>query len=204
MRTFLGIMSAVSVLLLVGCVGSVDESASAKDEDEAAGDGVADGPVAEDAEELIAGWCNFQNTWPSASSTYEAQAITAINKYRATGAMCDGTLRPPVPALVLGTKLRCAARFHSKDMATHNFFDHNGSAGETPWTRLSNAGFVGAAAEGISAGYTTEPASMVAGLMSDSHCNGIMSPDYTRVGVGYVYSSTSKYRVYWTVDYGAP
>ena len=198
MRTFIGLMGAVSALLLVGCVGSVDESASAKDE--AAGNGVADGPVAEDGEAVVAGFCNFQNTWNSAWATNEQAALDEINKNRLNGAYCQGKFMKPGTTLTMGPNIRCAARYHSQDMAIHNFVDHPGTNGDTPMSRLNAAGVMWSGeAEACAGGYTVAK-TMVQKLMSDGHCQAIMSSAYSRVGIGYDYKNYG----FWTVDFVSP
>jgi uncharacterized protein YkwD len=97
----------------------------------------------------------------------------------------------------------CAARKHSKDMGTNNFFGHMGSNGSTFSQRVTWAGYTWrAAAENISAGHTTPSAVVNAWMASAGHCNNIMNPAYRHLGVGYSDHSTSTYKVYWTQNFG--
>jgi uncharacterized protein YkwD len=205
MRKVLSFVVVAAMSTLVGCTGEVvdepfediDESLSVDLETEALID-----PVEQD---LIAGWCNFQNTWPSASVTFENDVLKLVNQRRAAGATCGGVAKPPVPALTSNSLLRCAARFHSKDMGDKNFFSHTGSNGSTFTTRINNAGYTWTAAgENIAAGQTT-PANVVTGWMaSTGHCNNIMNGNFKNLGVGYYYKSTATYKHYWTQDFGKP
>jgi uncharacterized protein YkwD len=144
-------------------------------------------------------------TWTTGWTDFENQVLTLVNQKRAAGATCGGVYKPPVPALSLDTRLRCASRKHSKDMAVNNFFSHTGSNGSTPFQRMTSAGYVWrAAAENIGAGYSTPAAAVNGWMNSTGHCNNIMSASYKHLGVGYYYrASGSTYAHYWTQDFGA-
>jgi uncharacterized protein YkwD len=205
MRKVLSFVVVAAMSTLVGCTGEVvdepfediDESLSVDLETEALID-----PAEQDA---IAGWCDFQNTWNSSWTTLENSVLTLVNQRRAAGATCGGVAKPPVPALTSNAKLRCAARFHSRDMANKNFFSHTGSNGSTFVNRIDNAGYVWTAAgENIAAGQTTA-ANVVNGWMaSTGHCNNIMNGNFKNLGVGYSYNAAATYDHYWTQDFGKP
>lgn len=159
----------------------------------------------DDVDPSLAGYCDSVTTWDSAWASFETQVITKINQRRAAGASCGGTWKKPVPALALNTKLRCAARRHSKDMGVNNFTSHTGSQGQTPWDRIKAAGYnYSTAAENIAWGYNT-PSAVVDGWMkSAGHCLNIMNGAFTHVGVGYYYRSSSDWKHYWTQNFGKP
>jgi len=98
-----------------------------------------------------------------------------------------------------------AARSHSKDMACNSFFSHTGSDGSSPSSRISREGYSwSAVAENIAAGYG-DPATVVAGWMgSQGHKDNILNPNYTEIGIGYVYVAGSPYGAYWTADFARP
>jgi uncharacterized protein YkwD len=153
----------------------------------------------------IAGYCDGVATWNSTWVSFENQVLTLVNQKRAAGASCGGVYKPPAPALTLDTRLRCAARVHSKDMGTNNFFSHTGSNGSTPWQRITNAGYVySTAGENIAAGYSSPSAVVDSWMKSTGHCNNIMNPSFVHLGVGYFYASGSTYGHYWTQDFGRP
>ena len=109
----------------------------------------------EEPAELVA-WCEDVVSWNQTWSEYEAQVLVLVNQKRAAGATCGGVAYPPVPALTLDERLRCAARKHSKDMSVNGFFSHTGSDGSTPWARMNSAGYTYTrAAENIAAGCST-------------------------------------------------
>ena len=71
------------------------------------------------------------------NASYEDQVLVLINQRRASGATCGGTAYPPVPALTMNGNLRTAARGHSEDMATQNYFSHTSLDGRTFSQRIS-------------------------------------------------------------------
>ncbi|ADO70971.1 CAP domain-containing protein [Stigmatella aurantiaca] len=151
-------------------------------------------------------YCDDVTTWDANWANFESQVLTLVNQRRAAGASCGGVSKPAVPALALDTRLRCASRKHSKDMAVNNFFSHTGTGNTTPWDRMASAGYTSytSAGENIAAGQTT-PAAVVTGWMnSTGHCNNIMNGSFKKLGVGYYYRAGSTYGHYWTQDFGAP
>lgn len=127
-----------------------------------------------------------------------------MNQRRAAGATCGGTTYGPAPALAVSATLRVAARSHSEEMATHNYFSHTSYDGRTFSQRISAAGYTGASpwGENIAAGQSS-PAAVVNGWMnSTGHCANIMNPSYRAIGVGYGYRAASNYGHYWTQDFG--
>lgn len=110
-----------------------------------------------------------------------------------------------LPRFSNSEKITQAALRHSNDMADNNFFSHTGSDGSTAGDRLEDACYKWwAYGEIIAAGYTT-PASVVDAWMGSSGHRGIiLDPQYTEFGAGYAYKSSSRYKHYWTVDFGLP
>lgn len=141
--------------------------------------------------------------WNTKWASLEAQVLTLVNQKRAAGATCGGVAKPPVPALTLDTKLRCAARNHARDMATQNYFSHTSLDGRQFFQRITDAGYTWTSVgENIAAGQATA-ASVVAGWMtSTGHCNNIMNGTYKHLGVGYAYKVTATYDHYWVQDFG--
>jgi uncharacterized protein YkwD len=143
--------------------------------------------------------------WPAAYASLEQQILVETNRRRALGASC-GTKGSfgPAPALVMQSQLQWAARKHSKDMATNNYFSHTNLAGKSPFDRMRAEGYRGGTmGENIAAGNGTAAATMDQWMKSDGHCANIMNKSYTQLGVGYWYSATSTYRHYWTQNFGA-
>jgi uncharacterized protein YkwD len=150
-------------------------------------------------------YCDDVATWDTNWASLESQVLTLVNQRRAAGATCGGVAKPPARALTLDTRLRCAARKHSRDMGTNNFMSHTGSNGSTPWQRITAAGYTyTSAAENIAAGYATASAVVNGWMASTGHCNNIMNPNLVHLGVGYFYAPASTYKHYWTQDFGRP
>jgi len=143
--------------------------------------------------------------WPAAYALLEQQVLEETNKRRAVGADCrtKGKFGPAAP-LVMQSQLQWAARKHSKDMATNNYFSHTNLAGKSPFDRMRAEGYKGGyMGENIAAGNGTAAATVTQWMNSDGHCANIMNKTYTQLGVGYWYSATSTYRHYWTQNFGA-
>jgi len=193
--------------MLVGCgaeepIEVTDEGALSHVEEPGLEEAVA---IDDDSSSAVSGYCDDVTTWDSSWANFEAEVLTLVNQRRAAGATCGGVAKAPAPALTLDTRLRCAARKHSKDMGVNDFFSHTGSNGSTPWQRMNDAGYTySTAGENIAAGYST-PSAVVTGWMnSTGHCNNIMNPNFVHLGVGYYYDSSSPYYRYWTQDFGKP
>ena len=149
--------------------------------------------------------CRDPSTWPSAWTQFEDQVLTLTNQHRAAGANCGATPFPACTgALADNAMLRQAARCHSLDMATQNYFSHTGLDGSDPGDRIAATGYRAFTwGENIAAGYTT-PQQVVDGWMnSEGHCHNIMNCNFVHLGVGYGFDSGSTYDHYWTQDFGA-
>ncbi len=143
--------------------------------------------------------------WPAAYATLEQQVLEETNKRRALGADCRTKGRfPPAPPVTGHPLLQAAARKHSQDMALKGYFAHNNLAGLTPFDRMKAEGYKGGTmGENIAAGNATAVKTVDQWMNSDGHCANIMNAKYTQLGVGYFYSATSKYKHYWTQNFGA-
>jgi uncharacterized protein YkwD len=151
-------------------------------------------------------YCDDVASWDANWAAFENEVLTLVNQRRQAGATCGGVAKPAVGKVDLDTRLRCAARKHSKDMAVNNFFSHTGTGNTQPWDRMKSAGYsYNAAAENIAANQTTAAAVMNTWMNSTGHCNNIMNGSYKKLGVGYYYrASGATYKHYWTQNFGAP
>jgi uncharacterized protein YkwD len=110
-----------------------------------------------------------------------------------------------IPALVNNNQLHNAAIRHSQDMACNNFVSHTGSDNSDPGDRITAAGYdYSTWGENVAAGYTSPSSVVDAWMDSTGHRANILNPNFTEIGIGYVYSSASDYDHYWTTDFGAP
>ncbi len=127
----------------------------------------------------------------------ERQILKLINRERSSR-----KLEP----LTWSDALSQAARRHSSDMATHDFFDHVSSDKSDYRARIDATCYAWSTiGENIGGGYQGDAAKMVDGWMrSPPHRASILNPDYTEAGVGYAANAKSSFRHYWTVNFGAP
>lgn len=141
----------------------------------------------------------------SAMAEKELQMVTLVNEARATGYTCGQYgYFPPAPPLGPQDLLAAAAQAHSDDMVANDFFSHTGSDGSEPWDRMSEQGYRWSrAGENIAAGYSDAAAATRGLLDSPGHCQNIMNPAFTEIGVG-VATGDSDYGIYWTQKFGTP
>jgi len=123
---------------------------------------------------------------------------------RAEGA--DGGLHgsfPPAGPVMMNRELQVAARCHSTDMTSENFFSHTGSDGSSFSQRARRAGYGGGPrGENIAAGNGTAAATVTQWVNSDGHCRNLMNASIDRMGIGYSYDRSVRYRHYWTMKTG--
>jgi uncharacterized protein YkwD len=107
-------------------------------------------------------------------------------------------------SLTANSALGNAARAHSTDMSTNNFFSHTGSNGSSFWDRIIGAGYApSSGAENIAAGQRS-PSEVVASWMNSAGHKANILGAYTDIGAGYANCAASMYGSYWTVDFGTP
>ena len=133
------------------------------------------------------------------------RVLELANEARAHARRCGSKSFAAVPPLTLAPKLTRAAREHSKDMAKHNEFEHQGSDGSSPPDRATRAGYVWrTVGENIAAGATSADEVMEGWLASPGHCENLMDPRFTETGIGYAVDARSESGVYWTQMFGVP
>ena len=142
--------------------------------------------------------------FPTSWTAFEDEVLARTNQTRAQGVVCGNQSMPPAPPVAPNSQLQAAARAHSRDMATRNFFDHSNPDGRDPSDRARSAGynstFVG---ENIAAGQTTPAEVVQAWIKSPGHCVNMMDPRYKVLGVGYFFEGQGdEFHHYWTQDFG--
>jgi uncharacterized protein YkwD len=145
-------------------------------------------------------YCPAVADWDDGWADFEREVADLVNERRSEGGVCgNGSFGPSGP-LSMDTKLRCAARNHSRDMATRGYFDHVSPDGDDIADRLARAGFEWSAiGENIARGQES-PAEVMQGWMdSPGHCANILEPRFDFIGVGYLGDGA-----YWTQTFGAP
>ncbi len=130
-----------------------------------------------------------------------------MNQVRAAGANCGSKgVFAPAAALTWNPKLTDAASAHSIDMAAKNYFSHTSADGRTLGDRVNATGYAwGGLGENIAAGYVGINSVMDGWVASDGHCENLMNPSLTEVGLACAPGvSGSSYSTYWTMDLGKP
>ncbi|UQA60665.1 CAP domain-containing protein [Polyangium aurulentum] len=142
-------------------------------------------------------------SWPAEAASMEQQVLEAVNARRAAGAKCGGRSFKPAPPMTMHPALRSAARNHSLDMATRNYFDHVTPEGRTVDQRVQKVGFAGTlVGENIASGRDTAAGAVEQWMASPGHCTNIMRPDFRHLGVGYAARQGSRFTHYWTMVFG--
>jgi uncharacterized protein YkwD len=144
-------------------------------------------------------YCPKVEEWDEPWAEFEREVVSLVNQRRSEGGVCGGPAFGASAPLSVDSALRCAARNHSLDMATRDFFDHENPDGEAPEDRITRAGFEWSAiGENIAQGQPTPAEVMDDWMASTGHCANILDPRFEFIGVGY-YGSGSL----WTQTFGA-
>ena len=131
--------------------------------------------------------------------------LDLTNSARAEGRQCGREPFGAAPPLTLSPLLSRAALEHSKDMAAHNLFDHIDSDGRSPGDRITSAGYKWRmAGENIASGITSADAVVSGWLASPHHCENIMGPRFSEMGIAWFYDPKSADGIYWTQVFGTP
>lgn len=125
----------------------------------------------------------------------EQKMVDLINDYRAQA----GLVR-----LKVSIALMKSADWLSADMATKNYFNHIDSLGRDPFARMQafGYGYNGSKGENIAAGYSDAPTTFQQWKNSPTHNTIMLNPNFRVIGVSRVYNASSRYRYYWTTDFG--
>lgn len=142
---------------------------------------------------------------PRQAAEISRRILELTNAARATGRQCGREPFGAAPPLTLAPALDRAAMAHSKDMADHDLFDHIGSDRSTPSDRVARTGYrwrmIG---ENIASGITAADEVVEGWLNSPHHCENIMGPRFTQMGVAYYFNPRSRDGLYWTQVFGTP
>lgn len=124
-------------------------------------------------------------------STLESRAVKATNAARAAHKCAP---------LRVNSHLTTAARRHSTDMATKNYFSHVSLDGRPFNVRAARAGYTAASAENIAWGYSTGDEVVKAWLASPGHRANLLNCKYKAVGVGVARKADGS--LLWTQVFG--
>jgi uncharacterized protein YkwD len=133
------------------------------------------------------------------AAAMSAEVIRLVNVERAKAGL---------GALTSQAQLTQAAQGHALDEGCNFFMSHDGSDGSTALDRIVRAGYVYSWwGENVAAGYSTAQDVMTAWMDSPSHRDNILSPNFTEIGIGYVYNpndTKNSWYSYWAMSLGAP
>jgi uncharacterized protein YkwD len=153
-------------------------------------------------------------------SVKQQELVDAINKARSIQRDCypnddNRGVVGPSPKLYWNDDLYASAFEHSTDLAESNTFSHYGSGTSSDITgdgkpsifyeRIVANGYSNyySVGENIAGGQKDLEEVMEAWLASPGHCENIMNPNYTEVGVAVVTKADSTYGIYWTQNFGS-
>ncbi len=137
---------------------------------------------------------------PTGNTSFESALLALINQERQSQGLQPYNLQ---------SQLQAAARAHSTDMACNDFLSHTGSDGSTVRDRIARQGYSWTwAGENI---YATGNISSSAPqqvfdwwMNSAAHRANLLSPNYTDIGLGYMYKPDSSYGGYFTAVFARP
>ncbi len=125
----------------------------------------------------------------------ELAFLALINDYRRQKGLRE---------LSLNNELGAAAKFHSQDMATNNYFRHTLSNGDSSEKNIERHGYtewiyIG---ENIAAGMPSASEVFLGWKLSPSHDDNMRNGHYAEIGIGRAYNANSKWGWYWTTTFG--
>jgi uncharacterized protein YkwD len=146
-----------------------------------------------------ANYCPKVEQWDAAWEGFENEVAALVNQRRSEGGVCGSDSFGPSAPLAMDSALRCAARNHSLDMVTRNYFDHENPDGDDAADRIARAGYEWTAiGENIAKGQPTPEEVMADWMTSAGHCANILEPRFESLGVGFHGSGDV-----WTQTFGA-
>ncbi|MCH2021752.1 MAG: CAP domain-containing protein [Saprospiraceae bacterium] len=140
----------------------------------------------------------------SSRKDFEREVLQLVNKERK---------KRKLKALLWNTQLAYAARYHAKDMATDEYFDHS-TKDRLPngrhkticdvFERLDkfSEARIFSSAENIAAGENTPKQVMKSWMSSKLHKRNILDKEAKYIGIGYVEIRGSYYEDYWVQCFG--
>lgn len=101
-------------------------------------------------------------------------------------------------------ELASAARWLAQDMSEKNYFAHTDKKGRGIEPRLPDFGYTSyeTIGENIAGGQPTPEAVVEAWLHSEHHRRNLFNPNYSEMGVGFVFVRGSELKSYWVQDFG--
>jgi len=135
-----------------------------------------------------------------------ARVLELVNAARAVARDCDAThhfaAAQPVSA---SPALDAVALEHARDMAEHRKLGHPGSDGSEPADRVTRSGYAWrGVGENVASGQQTADAVVKSWLESPGHCENIMEPRFTEMGIAFALAPDQNPNIYWTQVFATP
>jgi len=147
----------------------------------------------------------FEAVAASDSRAVAQRVLELVNDARAHPRRCGRKRMSATQPLTLSPVLTRAAAAHAADMAKNNFMGHHGSDGSEAGDRVRRAGYVWrTVGENVAAGQPDAETVVKAWLDSPGHCENIMSPNFSEMGVAFVAAPQSELRILWAQEFAAP
>lgn len=139
--------------------------------------------------------------WPQAGR----EILQRVNEARGETRRCGSQVFDAALPLTWSEALAEASLNHSRDMAKHNYFSHQGKDGNLAGKRATRVGYRWQAiGENIAAGQGSAKQVVAGWLASPAHCFNVMNPDFTEMGAAYALNPQSDAAIYWTQVFGTP
>jgi len=142
---------------------------------------------------------------PEDAPVVSRRVLELVNAARAHARVCGRQSFEATTPLRLSVALGNAALAHSLDMAAHNYFEHVGADGSTPAARVTREGYAWrVVGENLAAGVATADEAVAGWLQSPPHCQNLMDPRFTDMGVAFKANPRDSSVIFWTQVFAQP
>ncbi len=126
----------------------------------------------------------------------EQVMLRLVNEYRAQNGLVQ---------LKVSISLTRSADWMSADMAAKNYFGHVDSQGRDPFVRMAAFGYGYPATKGenLAAGYNDAVRTFNQWKNSAGHNATMLNPNFKVIGIARAYGDSTRYKWYWTTDFGS-
>jgi uncharacterized protein YkwD len=149
---------------------------------------------------ILALLLSLGNIAPTMAVSWQEQMLSSLNIIRA-----ENGLKP----VKLCNSLTKSAQSYAQEMATQDFFSHEGKNGSTPGQRIQSAGYnwrnsktASGIAENIAAGRGSVKGVMKDWKNSTGHFKNMTNSKFIHVGFGMAENQKSTYKKYWVQNFG--
>jgi uncharacterized protein YkwD len=134
-----------------------------------------------------------------------ARGLELVNAARAVARDCGSHHFEAARPVTASATLAEVALEHSRDMAEHRKLGHPGSDGSAPADRVTRSGYAWrGTGENVASGQQTADAVVKSWLESPGHCENIMEPRFTEMGVAFALAPEQNPNIYWTQVFATP